>query len=95
MRFFHTLARDAMVWPSYLPDGTTQRTLIVVTTLELNPESRKFKADKVERLAEAASEFIDKHSGKIASFVLINRPRDWRPRATVPSARILDQNGEH
>lgn len=77
MRFSHPLARDAKIWPVQFQDGTTQSALVIVTTLELNPEGKKFKKDKVERLSEAARQFIGEHLGAIASFVLINRPRDW------------------
>lgn len=80
MRFSHPLARDAKVWLAHLADGQNLPTLVILTTLRLNADSKRFKKDKVERLVAAAKEFIAEYPDEIGSFVLINRPRDWGAR---------------
>jgi hypothetical protein len=77
MRFSHPLARDAKVWPARSSDGTVKSILVIVTTLELEPESKKFKKDKIERLSGAAQEFIAEQSPAVESFLLMSRVKDW------------------
>ena len=66
------------MWPGTAMDGSKRDVLVIITTLELNGESKSFKKDKVERLTAAAHEWISTHSIPLDSFVLINRPKDWR-----------------
>ncbi len=77
MKFEHPLARGAQVWSCKLRDGRAENVLVIVTTIELNPEERRFNKRAVERLSRAAEEFL-KSSDEVNGFVLINRLRDWR-----------------
>jgi hypothetical protein len=54
MTFSHPLARAAKIWQGTAMDGSKRDVLVVITTLELDPDSKKYKKDKVERLAAAA-----------------------------------------
>jgi hypothetical protein len=80
MTFSHPLARAAKIWQGTAMDGSKRDVLVVITTLELDPDSKKYKKDKVERLAAAAHEWISTHSIPLDSFVLISRPKDWGER---------------
>ena len=77
MTFSHPLARGAKVWTGSALDGSTQRLLVVVTTLELDRESKKFKQDKVERLSDAVSEWLNTNTREADAFLLMNRFKDW------------------
>ena len=76
MDFSHPLARGAKVAVAKLHDGTEQRLLVIVTTAELDSNSHKFKKKTIERLSDAAKDFISTTS-VADGFVLINRLRDW------------------
>ena len=78
MNFTHPLARAAQVWPSMASTGQAQNLLVIVTTLELNPDSKRYKKDKVDRLSEAAVEWLSFHQDKAEGYILINRLRDWQ-----------------
>ncbi|WP_158814323.1 hypothetical protein [Methylocapsa sp. S129] len=54
-----------------------QRTLIIVTTLALDPKSKQYKKKMVDRLASAAAEYVAANPEEASGFVLINRLRDW------------------
>ena len=75
--FSHPLARAARVWRGESHDGSEQRVLVVVTTLELDPNSKRYKAKLVEKLARAAQEYIER-SSEAASFIIMNPLRQWR-----------------
>ncbi len=77
MTFKHPLARDAKVWVTGGAKGKARRVLVVVTTLELDKDHKKFDAEKVERLSGAAREWVDENAAEAADFLLMNRPRDW------------------
>jgi hypothetical protein len=77
MEFQHPLARGAKIWTARLDDGSTQTLLVVVTTVELDPKSKRYKPKIVERLSAAAQEFLAS-SKSAKGFVLINRLRDWQ-----------------
>jgi hypothetical protein len=53
-----------------------QRALVIVTTLELDPASPRYKERLVEQLSHAAHSHLAKFSDA-DGFVLINRPRHW------------------
>ena len=82
MKFVHSLARAGRVWPLTSADGNVQPTLVVVTTLALDPESKRYKTNMVERLSAAAREYLSEHPDKASGFVLINRLKDWTPKAS-------------
>jgi hypothetical protein len=75
--FSHPLARAARVWRAERPDGSEQRVLVVVTTLELDPNNNRYKAKLVEELKRAAKEHLEQ-SSEAASFVIMNPLSQWR-----------------
>jgi hypothetical protein len=76
MAFSHPLARGAKVWTAKGHDGGESRILVIVTTIPLDPGDRGYKRSLVERLSRAAREYLaDSHEA--ASFLLMNRLRDW------------------
>ncbi len=77
MTFSHPLARAAKVFIGPQFDRTQQRTLIIVTTLELDPTSKQYKRKLVARLALAAQEYVTANPNETTGFILINRMRDW------------------
>lgn len=75
MKFEHPLARSAKVWSAYPREGDSKTYLVVVTTLTLDAESKKYKADLVEQLKGAVTRFLAEHPDKAAGFVLMNKPK--------------------
>ncbi len=75
--FKHPLARDAKIWPTGGLSDLSKRILVVITTLELDRDHKRFKADKVQRLADAAGEWVQQNGTAADDFMLISRPRDW------------------
>jgi hypothetical protein len=75
--FSHPLARAARVWRAEGRDGSEQRVLVVVTTLELDPRNHRYKARLVEKLTRAAQQYIEQ-SSEAASFIIMNPLREWR-----------------
>ena len=76
MIFSHPLARSASVFTAKNNDGSEYRVLAIVTTLELDPKSQKYKKTYVEKLSRAANNYLA-GSDEVTAFVLLNRPRDW------------------
>jgi hypothetical protein len=76
MAFAHPLARAAKVWTARGADDSEQRVLVIVTTIPLDAERKGYKKSLVEKLARAARDYLAE-SKEAASFVLINRLRDW------------------
>ena len=74
--FMHPLAREAHVWPSAGLSGTVRNILVVITTLDLSKSSKRYKADKVELLSDAAQTWVEE-TKSADEVLLINRPRDW------------------
>ena len=76
MSFSHPLAKKAKVWPMMSQDGSERHVLVVLTTLELDPESDKYKKKLVNRLSDEAAAYV---AGRfdVTDFILINRPKDW------------------
>ena len=78
MTFSHPLARNAEIFAAHSLDGAERAVLAIVTTLELDPKSKKYKQSSVDRLSRAAQKYVA-DSGRVATaFVLMNRPKDWR-----------------
>jgi hypothetical protein len=75
--FSHPLARAARVWRGESHDGSEQRVLVVVTTLELDPRNHRYKAKLVEKLTRAAKEYLEQ-SSEAASFIIMNPLGQWR-----------------
>ena len=76
MSFAHPLAKKAKIWPMTSLDGSERRVLVVVTTLELDPENGNYKKKLVERLTAAASLYLEANGG-VTAFILPNRVKDW------------------
>jgi hypothetical protein len=76
MAFSHPLARAAKVWTAKAHDGGEQRVLVIVTTIALDPGEKGYKKSLVERLSRAARDHLA-DSNEAASFMLMNRMRDW------------------
>jgi hypothetical protein len=74
--FKHPLARKATTATLRRGGGAEESVLVVVTTLELDAAAKGFNRKHVDRLNEAAAEFVAEHKG-VAGFVLINRPKEW------------------
>ena len=79
MTFAHPLARAAKVWTARGADDSEQRVLVIVTTIPLESDQKGYKKSLVEKLARAAREYLGE-SKEAASYVLINRLRDWHSR---------------
>jgi hypothetical protein len=76
MAFSHPLARGAKFWNAKAHDGSEQRVLVIITTIPLDPGEKGYKKSLVERLSRAARDYLaDSHDA--ASFMLMNRLRDW------------------
>ena len=75
--FKHPLARDAKIWQSTGIKGKGQRILVVITTLELDEANRKYRAEKVERLTDAAKTWLAEHASAASDILFVNRPKDW------------------
>jgi hypothetical protein len=61
-------------------DGDEKAVLAIVTTLELDPESKKYKKHIVDRLSSAAQKYVADSGGVAKAFVLMNRPKDWHTK---------------
>ena len=78
MEFSHPLARGAKVWTAVGNDGSEQRILVIVTTIELEPGHKGFKKSLVERLSRAAREHLAA-SKEADAYMFVHRLRDWKP----------------
>jgi hypothetical protein len=76
MEFSHPLARGAKVWPATARDGAVQRLLVIVTTIELDPKSKRYKKKLVDRLSRAAQDYLA-GSTEATGYILVNRLREW------------------
>jgi hypothetical protein len=74
--FSHPLARAARVWIAQRQDGSEQRVLVIVTTMELDPENQRYKKKLVEKLSRAAEEYLAR-SSVASAFVIVNPMRQW------------------
>ena len=78
MTFSHPLARNIKIFAAHSLDGDEKAMLAIVTTLELDPESKKYKKSFVDRLSMAAQKYVADSGSAAKAFVLMNRPKDWR-----------------
>ena len=58
MTFSHPLARNAEIFAARSLDGDEKAVLAIVTTLELDPESNKYKKSLVDKLSRAAQKYV-------------------------------------
>jgi len=77
--FNHPLARAARVWRAERHDGSKERVLVIVTTMELDPKKNLYKAKLAEKLARAAQEYLAQ-SSEATSFVIMNPLSYWRSK---------------
>lgn len=77
MTFSHPLARHVTVGTTNGVSKRPRKILVIMTTLELDPGSKKFKADKVKILSDAAEEWVEANVSEATDFMLINRAKDW------------------
>ena len=81
MAFEHPLARKARVFPFTSPDGRETQILVVATTVPLDPKDERYRKSLVERLSEAARDYLTQ-SNQATWFVLISgKPKDWKQLA--------------
>ena len=80
MAFSHPLARGAKAWPATTQLGAAPRLLVIVTTLALDPKSKRYKKKLVDGLSTAANEYLAANPEEASGFILINRMRDWNAR---------------
>ena len=83
MAFVHPLARAAKAWPATTRSGTVRRMLVIVTTLALDPKSKRYKKKLVNNLSAAANEYLAANPEAASGFILINRLRDWNAARQV------------
>jgi hypothetical protein len=81
MKFSHPLARGAKVWSAKPVKGRAERILVIVTTMALDPKSKRYKKPLVARLSDAALDYLAAHPKEANGFMLINRLRDWREKS--------------
>ena len=74
--FKHPLARRAKVWAAKTRDGADQKLLIVVTTMELDPEKDAYSQKHFDRLAKAAQEFVAE-TPDVDGYIIASRAKDW------------------
>ncbi len=72
MKFSHPLARRAKLWQAETLTGEVKQVLVIETTLELEHGHKKFKHEKVDRLREAAKEFVMQHFPVVNEVLLMN-----------------------
>jgi hypothetical protein len=75
--FSHPLARAARISHAETPDGSKERVLVIVTTMELDPKKNRYKAKLAEKLSRAAEEYLAR-SSEATSFVIMNPLSYWR-----------------
>ena len=77
--FTHPLARASRVYWAEGLDGSEQRVLVIVTTIELDPKHHRYDDRLIERLSRAARRYLAL-SSEATAFVLINPPIDCAHR---------------
>ena len=75
MKFKHPLARSAKVWQAVSKEGHNHDLLVIVTTLELDPEHKKYKPELVKKLQDAATLYLAENEAKASGYVMMNAPK--------------------
>jgi hypothetical protein len=78
-RFIHPLARAARIWSADGHDGSEQRILVIVTTMELDPNHKRYQKKLVEKLSHAAKEYLAQ-SSDATGFLIMNPMSHWHKR---------------
>jgi hypothetical protein len=74
--FKHPLARKATVATAHPRKGVEQKMLLIVTTLELDPQAKGFSAQNVERLHDAAKAHLAE-APDLSAYLIVGRPKEW------------------
>ena len=74
--FSHPLARKATIARVHQREGAALDTLIIVTTLEVDPTSKHYKKPQMERLHAAARAYLAE-TPELASYAVLSRLKDW------------------
>ena len=77
MHFSHPLARAASLWRADSLDNGGHDVFVIVTTLELDADHKKFKPAKVQKLREAARDYLRERNPAVKSILLMNPTKDW------------------
>ena len=72
MQFSHPLARTASYWRSDSLDNGGHEIFVIVTTLELDTHHKRFKPAKVEKLREAAKDYLREQNPDVRQILLMN-----------------------
>ena len=72
MKFSHPLARGSQFWHVESLDDGSQEVFVVMTTLELKPDHKRFKREKVERLRVAARVHLRDHAPNVRKILIMN-----------------------
>lgn len=72
MKFSHPLARGAKWGRVEKVDNGDAPVLVVLTTLQLDPEHKKHKPEKIARLRQAARDFLKSHAPDVGQIMLMN-----------------------
>ena len=75
--FHHPLARDAKIWSSAGLAGQALPILVIITSLELDPQHARFSTKNFERLTASAKEWIEANASEASDYLLMNRPKKW------------------
>jgi hypothetical protein len=74
--FKHPLARRATITSLRQRDGGEHPLLVIVTTLDLDPEAKRFSKKNFDRLHAAAHAFVAA-TPDIFGYSVVNRPKEW------------------
>jgi hypothetical protein len=72
VKFSHPLARAGRFWRADSIDEGGHDVFVVVTTLELDSGHKKFKPAKVDKLREAAKDFVREQNTDAREILLVN-----------------------
>ena len=77
MTFTHPLARTSCVASTAGMKGKIRTILVIITGLQLDRDSPKFKEVQMNRLSDAARNWLEDHPSEADDFMLMNRPKKW------------------
>ena len=72
MKFSHPLARAADFWRADSIDDGGHDVFVIVTTLELDSQHKKFKPAKVDKLRDAARDYLREKKPEVREILLMN-----------------------
>ena len=74
--FKHPLARNATIARRRGRQGEDEAVLVIVTTLDLDPKSRGHNAKNLNRLRDAAKDYLAERED-LGGYVILNRVKQW------------------